>query len=58
MTISEILRRHPESFEIFRRHGLDCYGCQIAEFEELERGAQVHKVDVEALLKELNEAEK
>jgi hybrid cluster-associated redox disulfide protein len=54
MTISDILRRHPETLPIFERYGLDCFDCQIAEFEELEHGASVHKVDIDTLLAELN----
>jgi hybrid cluster-associated redox disulfide protein len=54
MTISEILRRHPETLPVFERYGLDCYDCQIAEFEELQHGASVHKVDIDSLLIELN----
>jgi len=54
MTISEILRRHPETLPIFERYGLDCFDCQIADYEELEHGASVHKVDIDLLLTELN----
>ena len=54
MTISEILRRHPETLPVFESYGLDCYDCQIAEFEQLEHGASVHKVDIVALVTELN----
>lgn len=54
MTIMDILRRYPETLPVFERHGLDCYDCQIADFEQLEHGATVHKVDLDALLAELN----
>jgi len=54
MIISEILRRHPETLPIFERYGLDCFDCQIADYEELEHGASVHKVDIDTLLAELN----
>jgi len=54
MKISEILRRYPETLPVFESYGLDCYDCQIAEFEELEHGASVHKVDITSLLAELN----
>jgi hybrid cluster-associated redox disulfide protein len=54
MTISEILRRHPETLPVFESYGLDCYDCQIAEFEQLEHGASVHKVDIVALVTDLN----
>lgn len=54
MTINQILRRYPETLPVFQRHGLDCYDCQIAEFEQLEHGATVHKVDLDKLVTELN----
>ena len=54
MTIGEIIRRYPRTLEVFERYGLDCNECQIAEFEALEHGADVHRVDVERLLRELN----
>ena len=56
MTIAEIIRRFPQTLPVFARHGLECNECQIAEFEALEHGAGVHKVDVEQLLAELNQA--
>lgn len=55
MTISEILRRYPETMPVFERHRLDCYDCQLADFEQLEHGATVHKIDIDALLDELND---
>ncbi len=54
MTIGEIIRRYPQTLPIFERYGLTCYECQIAEYEALEHGAGVHKIDVERLLEELN----
>jgi hybrid cluster-associated redox disulfide protein len=54
MTITEILRRYPETLPVFESYGLDCYDCQIAEFEQLEHGANVHKVDIDTLLTDLN----
>lgn len=54
MTIEEVIRRYPETIPVFRKFGLDCLECQIAQFEQLEHGAGVHKVDVEKLLDELN----
>ncbi len=54
MTIAEIIRRYPQTLLIFERYGLTCHECQIAEYEALEHGAGVHKIDVERLLEELN----
>ena len=56
MTIEEIIQRYPQTIPIFRRFGLDCMECQISSFEEVEHGAGVHKIDVEAFLAELNRA--
>lgn len=55
MLIGDIIRRYPATLRIFAKYGLDCYECQIADFEELQHGADVHKTDLEQLLKELNE---
>jgi hybrid cluster-associated redox disulfide protein len=54
MTIGEIISLYPATLPVFGRYGLDCSECQIAEFEELEHGAGVHKVDITLLLDELN----
>ena len=55
MKIEEIIRKYPQTVAIFKEFGLDCNECQIAAFEDLEHGAEVHKVDVEKLLKKLQE---
>lgn len=56
MTIAEIVRQYPKTLEVFSRHGMDCLECQLAEFEKLEYSAGMHKVDMDKLLDELNEA--
>ena len=55
MKIEEIIRKYPQTVAIFKEFGLDCNECQVAAFEDLEHGAEVHKVDVEKLLKKLQE---
>ena len=56
MKIGDICRNHPAAVAVFREFGLDCNECQIAALEDLEHGAAVHKVDIDKLLKKLNEA--
>ncbi len=56
MKIDEILRRFPETIPVFRRFGIDCVQCQLSEFENLEHGARVHGIDLDALLSSMNEA--
>ena len=54
MKIGEIVEKYPKTIEVFLRHGLMCFGCAIARFENLEQGAMAHGIDVDALLKDLN----
>lgn len=58
MSIAEVVENHPEAAEVFRKHGLSCMGCPFAMMETLEQGAKSHGIDLEKLLKELNEAVK
>lgn len=55
MTITDIITSYPETINIFQSFGLDCNECQIADYEDLEHGASVHHVNVEQLLKALNQ---
>ncbi|MDF2636194.1 MAG: hypothetical protein K0R78_3068 [Pelosinus sp.] len=54
-SINELLRSHPSVREVFARHGMGCIGCMGAATETIENGAKMHDIDVEALLKELNQ---
>jgi hybrid cluster-associated redox disulfide protein len=54
MKIGEIVEKYPKTIEVFLRHGLMCFGCAVARFENLEQGAVAHGIAVEPLLKDLN----
>ncbi|HLO26619.1 MAG TPA: DUF1858 domain-containing protein [Geobacteraceae bacterium] len=54
MFIGDIVRQYPATLLVFEKYGLDCSECQIADFEALEHGASVHKLNVDQLLDELN----
>jgi hybrid cluster-associated redox disulfide protein len=54
MKIEEIIRKYPETIEIFEKFGLECSVCSIAAYEDLAHGAGVHKVNLKALLDQLN----
>jgi len=54
MPIGDVVRQHPETIEVFSKHGLHCIGCAVASFESIEEGAMVHGIDIEALVKDLN----
>ncbi|HSA06731.1 MAG TPA: DUF1858 domain-containing protein [Candidatus Gastranaerophilales bacterium] len=54
MSILDIVKQYPETFEVFASHGLGCIGCAAARFENLEAGAKVHGLDADKLVEELN----
>ena len=56
MTIGEVVEKFPQSVEVFLRHGLMCFGCAVARFENVEQGARAHGIDVDALVTDLNAA--
>jgi len=56
MIIEDVIRNYPETVAVFKKFGLDCNECQIAAFGKVEHGANVHQVDIQILLEELNRA--
>lgn len=54
MSIMDVVQKHPETAEIFFKHGMGCLGCAASRFENIEQGAQAHGIDVEALMADLN----
>jgi hybrid cluster-associated redox disulfide protein len=54
MSIEEVVKKYPQTVSTFQRHGLGCLGCQAALFESIEDGAEVHGIDVDALIADLN----
>jgi hybrid cluster-associated redox disulfide protein len=56
MSIGEVVQTYPQTIEVFLKHGLMCFGCAIARFENVEQGAVAHGINVEALMKDLNAA--
>lgn len=55
MTITDIVETYPDTFEVFMSHGMHCIGCMAAEFETVEEGAYAHGIDVEELMRDLND---
>jgi hybrid cluster-associated redox disulfide protein len=53
MSIKDIVEKYPQTVSLFQQYGLGCAGCQAALFENLEQGARVHGVSVDALIKDL-----
>ena len=56
MGIMEAIQKYPDVVGVFVAHGLGCIGCAMANFETIEQGAVAHGMDIDALMKDLNEA--
>ncbi|HVN95920.1 MAG TPA: DUF1858 domain-containing protein [Syntrophorhabdaceae bacterium] len=54
MTIEEVVKKYPATIRVFEEFGLGCVGCQAALFENIQQGAEIHGIDVEALIESLN----
>lgn len=52
--IGEILEVAPEKAEILLQAGMHCLGCPASQEEKLEEACAVHGIDVEELVKTLN----
>ncbi len=56
MNITEVVSKYPALTTVFMEHGMGCLGCAAARFESIEQGATVHGIDVDNLIKALNDA--
>ena len=53
-TIAEALKQKPQIAEILMSKGMHCLGCVIAHGETLLQAAEVHGLNVDELLDEIN----
>ncbi len=53
-TIGKILAEAPEKAEILLQAGMHCLGCPASQAETIEEACEVHGIDVDELLKEIN----
>ena len=58
MNIKDVIEKHPEVIPVFAKHNMGCIGCIAASFEKISDIAEVHGVDVDLFVKELNNAMK
>lgn len=56
MTIMEAIEQSPEAAGVFQGFGMHCLGCAIAHGETVEQAAQVHGIELDVMLAELNKA--
>ena len=56
MGIGEVVQKYPATVPVFMSAGMGCIGCAASHFENIEQGALAHGIDIDALMKGLNEA--
>src|SRR5258708_34940135 len=54
MIIHDIVREYPQTVKVFQGHGLPCTACEVGSRESVAGGARTHRLDVDALLADLN----
>lgn len=52
--IGELLESYPEKAEVLLNAGMHCLGCPASQAETLEEACEVHGIDVDELVEELN----
>lgn len=57
MTFFEVMEKNPKAGFILMERGLMCGGCAMAQFETIEEGCLLHGIDVNKIIKELNQNE-
>jgi len=55
MTIAEAIKLKPQIAGLLMSKGMACLGCVIAQGETLEQAAEVHGLNPDELIKEMNE---
>lgn len=55
MLIGDLIKQKPEAAGILMRFGMGCVGCPSAQMESLEEAAGVHGLNLDDLMKALNE---
>lgn len=55
MTVAQVLSLNIDSAKVFMENGMHCVGCPASSGESIEQASEVHGIDSDKLLKDLNE---
>jgi len=58
MSIQDVVTKYPEAIQVLQSLGLGCIGCIAASGESLEQGISAHGLDVDDVLKKINDVVK
>ena len=54
MILGEVIAKYPKTMEVFFKYNLPCAMCHFASGETIEQAAELHEVNLDRLLKDLN----
>ena len=54
-TLGDILRKYENAEEILQNFGMHCFSCPMSQMESVEEAGEVHGIDVDFMVKKLNE---
>ena len=54
MVIGDVINEHPELVRTFFANGMMCIGCPASQGESIEAAAQVHGLDADDVLEQIN----
>ena len=57
-TLGEVIQENEDLADVLMGFGMHCFSCPLSQMETLEEAAEVHGVDIDFLLKKLNEENK
>lgn len=55
-TVSEVMRRWPQTFWVFMQHGMACAGCAVGDFHTVEEAALEYRIPLQTFVAELRAA--
>ena len=58
MTMGEVVAANPQARVVLEGFGMHCFHCPMSQMETLEEAGEVHGIDVDLMVKKLNELNK
>ena len=55
MTIGEVMKSNEKLADVFMGFGMHCFSCPVSQMETIEQAAAAHGVELDFMLKKLNE---
>ena len=52
--LNDLIVEHPEAVEVFLEAGMHCFGCPMAQMENIGEGCEAHGLDAGKIIDKLN----